>query len=617
MAILFLIVLFWIAPDAGFASGDFHGHARFEKIKGDPSKGYVELYEYKAFLSPNGPGTGYSYHVGDPGTAVHPGQGCITFSDIPSGTYSLLSCFPEFFPRGKVVSGVVISDGMQTNQDADEPIDYSGYYTKSEWDPSGSNPIFQTFEATGSSIVRASFAKADSTGGGEIAFSIHEDTGGAVETWPQVGPTRSCGRGGYGSDHWVGWQAGEVHTLPGRTYAVRLFATNGIHIQPYWSDDGFYPHGTGYRGSQAGPAGHDYYVAVFSDSDDSRATLMVRSAGIGPLEGWYERWAQSYTAHGTSLAGAALFGTRGGSGGWDFSVRIKVHEGAPDGPQVGPTKTMPCAYAPFFGLAGVSYSRGEVPTVEGETYWIAYEAADGGGFNASRMNEGDLYAGGTAAHFNGSWSTQAFDLCMNIYEWDEAGEIPCPYGSLQARMQRDITDPWGPEKTIELGEEIRLGIFHDGSGMLADDAHVELTLSGPEGYIVHPENGFYVTPSYGGDYTLIGTCGDVTSDTSLCHVEPAAEFILDLDATYGEGMLNLDFNLGAPEPATWANYLVLTYPGVQVIPLWTVPLPAIDPPMDLPISFPFPSLGWIGIYTGLFTEEGAEAVVLEWIDTGW
>ncbi len=742
MAIVFLVGLILCAPCVASASGDFHGHARFEKIKGDPSKGYVELYEYKAFLSPNGSGTGYSYHVGDPGTAIHPGHGCITFSDIPAGTYSLLTCFPEFFPRGKVVSGVVITDGMQTNQDADEPIDYSGYYTKSEWDPSGSNPIYQTFTATGSSIVRASFAKADSTGGGEIEFSIHKDAGGAVETWPQVGPTRSCGRGGYGADHWVGWQAGEVPTLPGQTYAVRLFATNGIHIQPYWSDDSFYPLGTGFRGGQAGPAGHDYYVAVFSDSDDTRATLIVRSAGIGPLEGWYERWAQAYTAHGTSLAGAALFGSRGGSGGWDFSVRVKVREGTPDGPQVGPTKTMPCAFAPFFGLAGVSYSRGEVPTTAGRTYWIVYEAADGGGFSASRMNEGELYAGGTAAHYNGSWSIQAFDLCMNIYEWTQAAEgngaafegetvpaslppagdtsvtvtvrntgttvwtrsdlyrlgateandmvwsdfadggycsgpgdcraylavgegiapgaaktfsfritapstpgsytfacrmvqdtvewfgssleipvvveeVPCPYGSLQARMQRDVADHWGPDKTIGLGREIRLGIFHDGSGMLADDAHVELTLSGPSGYAVHPENGAFVSPPYPGDYILTGTCGAVTSDTAVCHVEATAEFILDLIVSYSAGTLGLDFTLGAPEPAAWANYLILTSPEVQVIPLWTVPLPAIDPPMDIPVSFPFPGVGLVGIYTGLFTAEGPQAVVLEWVDSGW
>lgn len=397
--------------------GNFHGHARFEKIKGDPSWGHVELYEYKAFLSPDGNGTGYSYHCGDPGTAQHPYTGCITFRDIPPGTYSLMVSWGEFYPRGKVVSGVVISDGMWTEQNADQPIDYSGYLSKYNWDSAGGNPIYQTFVATGSSIVRASFAKADSSTGGQVYFSIHEDNGGNVEDWPQVGPTRSVNRGGSGGDHWVAWQAGEVPTMPGRMYAIRLYATNGVNIQPYWSLDSLYPQGTGYRESQSNPAEHDYYIVIFSDNDGTIATMMVRSSGYNYLVGWYDRWAQSYTARGISLAGASLMVTIGGAGGWDFSVRVTVHSGSPDGPQVGPTKVMPCAFAPFAGVAGVCYSRGEVPTTIGQTYWIVYEREGGGGFNTYRMNEGNVYSGGTAAYYDGSWHSQFFDLWMNLYEY--------------------------------------------------------------------------------------------------------------------------------------------------------------------------------------------------------
>jgi hypothetical protein len=398
--------------------GNFHGHARFEKIKGDPSWDHVELYEYKAFLSPNGNGTGYSYHCGDPGTALHPYEGCITIRDIPIGTYSLMASWGEFFPRGKVVSDVVIAGGgAWTERNADQPIDYSGYLTKSSWDSTGGDPVYQTFVATGTSIVRASFQKADSSSDGQINFSIHEDNGGNVENWPQVGPTRSVNRGGYGADHWVAWQAGEVSTVPGRKYAIRLDATSGVNIQPYWSNDSLYSYGTGYRESQSNPANHDYYIVVFSDNDGTIATMMVRSCGYTHLAGWYDRWAQSYTARGTSLAGAALMGTLGGGSGWDFSVRVTVHSGSPNGPQVGPTKVMPCAYAPFAGVAGVCYSRGEVPTTIGETYWIVYEREGGGGFNAYRMNEGDVYSGGTAAYYDGSWHSQSFDLWMNLYEY--------------------------------------------------------------------------------------------------------------------------------------------------------------------------------------------------------
>ena len=95
-----------------------------------------------------------------------------------------------------------------------------------------------------------------------------------------------------------------------------------------------------------------------------------------------------------------------------------------------------------------------------------------------------------------------------------------------------------------------------------------------------------------------------------------AEFTLDLDASYAEGTLSLDFTVGTPEPVIWSTSLILTWPTIQRIPLWTVPLPVIDPPIDIPIAFPFPSWGLIWITTGLYTETGAQAFDYEMVDTG-
>jgi len=107
--------------------------------------------------------------------------------------------------------------------------------------------------------------------------------------------------------------------------------------------------------------------------------------------------------------------------------------------------------------------------------------------------------------------------------------------------------------------------------------------------------------------------GLVDSEDPDCIVE----FTLELEAVYVAGELSLSFSLGTPEPATWANYLILTYPAVQIIPLWSVPLPVIDPPIEIPVAFPLPSIGWVGIYTSLFTAAGPEAVDLAWVDTGF
>lgn len=394
-----------------------------ERIKGDPSRGYLELYEYKAFLTPVGTGTGLSYHMGDPGTALHPGQGCITLPrfapELPPGEYTLMTSWGEFFPRGKIVPHIEIIEGVTTERDALQPIDYSGYLTQSQWDPSGAQDIYQTFVATGSSITRATFAKADNNSGGEIEFSIHLSDGGAVETWPQVGPARRRSRGGYGGDHWVSWNAGEVPTTPGETCAIRLRAINGPNIQPYWSPDAYYPQGTGYRNSQSSPAGHDYYIAVFSDNDGTIHTITNRRSGYHHLfQNFQQKVAQSWTARGTSFAGSTLMVTVGGSDGWRFTCNISVHAGTPGGPQIGPTKTMPNAFAPFAGVAGAAFAPGEVPTTPGETYWVVYERPGGAGFNAYRMNEGNTYAEGTGARMEGGqWITLSEDLLINLFEY--------------------------------------------------------------------------------------------------------------------------------------------------------------------------------------------------------
>ena len=95
----------------------------------------------------------------------------------------------------------------------------------------------------------------------------------------------------------------------------------------------------------------------------------------------------------------------------------------------------------------------------------------------------------------------------------------------------------------------------------------------------------------------------------------AAQFTLELGATYEAGTLSLDFTLGATEPVLWTTILILTSPAPQVVPLWTLPSQAIDPPVDFPVSFPLPGMGWVGIYTGLLTAEGAQASDHAWVNT--
>ncbi len=95
------------------------------------------------------------------------------------------------------------------------------------------------------------------------------------------------------------------------------------------------------------------------------------------------------------------------------------------------------------------------------------------------------------------------------------------------------------------------------------------------------------------------------------------EFTFDLAASYEAGTLSLDFTLGTPEPSVWSTYLVVTSPTITVFPIWTISLPTIYTPRDVPVSFPLPSMGWVGVYTTVTLDSGEEVYELEWVDTGW
>ena len=93
-------------------------------------------------------------------------------------------------------------------------------------------------------------------------------------------------------------------------------------------------------------------------------------------------------------------------------------------------------------------------------------------------------------------------------------------------------------------------------------------------------------------------------------------FTLELDAFYAEGTLSMEFTLGVPYPAVWTVYLILTQPTVKFVPVWSLPRPVISPPVVATFSYPYPSVGWVGVLTGLYVEGLPRALDLAWVDTG-
>jgi len=101
----------------------------------------------------------------------------------------------------------------------------------------------------------------------------------------------------------------------------------------------------------------------------------------------------------------------------------------------------------------------------------------------------------------------------------------------------------------------------------------------------------------------------------------AYEFISDLtlvsSPSYSEGILELDFHVGMLEPAIWSTSLVVTSPSVHFVPLWTMPLQVIiDPPIAVPLSHEFPSVGWIVILSSLRSGSTISLFDFDWVDTG-
>lgn len=83
----------------------------------------------------------------------------------------------------------------------------------------------------------------------------------------------------------------------------------------------------------------------------------------------------------------------------------------------------------------------------------------------------------------------------------------CPYGSIQARVHRNVNYPWAQSITILLGQGFDVGSFHDGTGQLTTCC-TSIRVTGPNGYLAFPANLGRIIPPARGVYTVRATCGD-------------------------------------------------------------------------------------------------------------
>jgi hypothetical protein len=315
--------------------------------------------------------------------------------DGAAGNYTVAFSQPSGSLRPMVLNNIYLLDGDQVEGLVLTPrFDYAVFHDKS-WDPKPARGYYQTFVARGRSLTQVSFRLAtdgvDGAGPGKqnVLVSVHESGLGPPDTWKQIGPAMpvlDVDSGGPKNYEWsAGWNSGEVPLQPGHVYAVHIRPEkpDGT-FQAFWRPDedtsaDCYRIGPGNTGFQR----HDLYMTVATDGDGLLLPYNKRvHKEFGRFGGFAHSWAQTYVAQGRSLASVILYAAVSGSQPplSRQRVAVRVHQGGPDGPQVGLTKIAVgngnYTGDASWGTFGLAYAPGEVPLVPGQTYALEWESIE-------------------------------------------------------------------------------------------------------------------------------------------------------------------------------------------------------------------------------------------------
>ncbi|GMU24420.1 MAG: hypothetical protein AMXMBFR13_44940 [Phycisphaerae bacterium] len=288
-------------------------------------------------------------------------------------------------------------------------------------------------------------------GAQNAVVSIHRQGSGNPDTWERVGPAvpvLQVDCGGAKDYEWsAAWNSGEVPTVPGGTYAVRIAPERSdAAFQAFWGKNDT-PAQDCYRVARHGSTGfvgRSLWMYVAGDGD---GLLIPVNKHIqkehGTFAGFAKRWSQTYVAQGRSLASVIVYAATSGSQPSINRQRaaLRVRKGGPTGAVVGTEKiaiglgihTGDASWGTF----GTVLAPGEVVLEPGTTYAIELESIenhaslhgyvnikgvvsdDRPGFNPYRQQPGEDYPRGTA-YREGSEDAR-FDLDMQIVEYEHQG----------------------------------------------------------------------------------------------------------------------------------------------------------------------------------------------------
>lgn len=318
--------------------------------------------------------------------AVSDSDGRFEIPDLPPGYYAVyVGARDNFRPQIASVNvstdaEAVVNFSLSPSVEVDGDSWLQGY------------PVFyQSFTASGTGVTSLRLKAF----GPPHAVTVQVLEGEGPSGKP-IGPRKkTVPFGGEGETN-VLWSAGEVKTVPGNKYTLKLSTAAGeTWVSGVAGRGDVYPGGHAYFGEEKRPFS-DLGFTVCEENDNLTASYTV---AVGRRAMLVRAVGQKFVARSANiLYAAAMLAPAIPKA---VYVRFSIHENGPGGPQIGPSKSAPVA-----GNVAVAWLPNEVPVTPGRSYYLHVESFDGSRFYA--FEESDCYAKGAA--FNDAVMDRRYDL---------------------------------------------------------------------------------------------------------------------------------------------------------------------------------------------------------------
>jgi len=374
---------------------------------------------------PVGGAAGYETSTGEP-------VGYYELSVVP-GNYGLL--FHEHDELGmQILLNQVVPTASPQELRLYPYARYQNVVNGAAWDVFPAGTWSQSFVAKGNYVTQVGLHQTQEFGPTVQVYITADGPGPKTEA---IGPVRSVPTDVVNPSS-VFWSAGEVPTVPGRTYCANVFSPTGfqMYVSATRIQGGVaYPDGRVYKDYQAAPtmvtdwgttqtSGLEMtiyedtggYVSVVNTTkyNKPRNTPMQLVSGCTTA-------GQTFTAMGSSLLS---FSCRVQDTGHSaFLLVVTCYQGpGVNGEgvnQVGVAKYMKQVSNAEWNRCGVVWQPGEVPLTPGQTYYIKVKCQDGGAFSIWTTGENE-YSGGS---FFKNGNEQTVDMSTTITTEKFAGSM--------------------------------------------------------------------------------------------------------------------------------------------------------------------------------------------------